>query len=192
MPAATPDPPTPSARDLLLVRVVDHVAEHGFADASLRELAAGVGTSHRMLLHHFGSRAGLLAAVVATVEERQRLALELLATDADSPGELIRALWDQVSTPALWPEVRLFFEVLALALQGRPGTEGYLDRLTEPWLDQAAAVAERIGAPADRDDLRLGVAVTRGLLIEVLASGDAGPATASLERFITWWEAGRA
>lgn len=196
MSEATPDDgiagPTPSPRDQLLARVVDHVAEHGFADASLRELAAGAGTSHRMLLHHFGSRAGLLAAVVATVEERQRLALEVLAADVESPGELIRALWDQVCDPDLWPEVRLFFEVLALALQGRPGTEGYLDRLTEPWLDHAAAVAERIGTPADRDDLRLGVAVTRGLLIEVLASGDPAPATASLERFIAWWDAGRA
>ena len=94
-----------------------------------------------------------------------------------------------VADPDLWPEVRLFFEVLALALQGAPGTEGFLERLTEPWLDRAGAVADGLGATTDVDDLRLGVAVTRGLLIEVLASGDAGPATASLERFVAMWEA---
>ncbi|MDH4280364.1 MAG: hypothetical protein OEZ14_02525 [Acidimicrobiia bacterium] len=70
----------------------------------------------------------------------------------------------------------------------RPGTEGFLDSLTEPWLEQALEIAERLGAERSVDDIRLGVAVTRGLLIEVLATDDVGPATASLERFIEMWE----
>ena len=60
------------ARSELLDRIVDEVAQHGIGDRSLRDLAAAVGSSHRMLLYHFGSRAGLVAAIVVEVEARQR------------------------------------------------------------------------------------------------------------------------
>ena len=45
----SPGGAVPSARDALLEKAMAHVAEHGLTDLSLRELAAGVGTSHRML-----------------------------------------------------------------------------------------------------------------------------------------------
>jgi len=47
-------------RDRLLAAAVDQAIRGGIADLSLRELAAAIGTSHRMLLYHFGSREGLL------------------------------------------------------------------------------------------------------------------------------------
>ena len=37
-------------------RVVEEFAARGIGDRSLRDMAEAVGTSHRMLLHHFGSR----------------------------------------------------------------------------------------------------------------------------------------
>ena len=60
------------ARDALLARCVTWFADHGVGDTSLRTLADGVGTSHRMLIYHFGSREGLLAAVVEAVEQGER------------------------------------------------------------------------------------------------------------------------
>ena len=181
-----------AAREDLLDKTVAYVAEHGLADLSLRQLAAGIGTSHRMLNFHFGSREGLLAAIVGSIEAQQRVALEQLATEATTPTELVRAQWAQLSDPALRPAIALFFEVLALAVQRRPGTEGFLDSLTDPWLATAAGIGERLAIATDRDELRLGVAVVRGLLIEVLASGDLAGPTASLERFLDLWERGRA
>ncbi len=56
--------------------------------------------------------------------------------------------------------------------------------LTDHWLEQSAAVARRIGAEVDEDQLRLGVAVTRGLLIDVLATGDVATATRAMRRFV--------
>ena len=43
---------------------MEYVAEHGVGDLSLRGLAAALGTSHRMLSYHFGSREGLLIEVI--------------------------------------------------------------------------------------------------------------------------------
>jgi AcrR family transcriptional regulator len=166
-----------------------YVADHGLSGASLRELAAGIGTSHRMLLYHFGSREGLVAAIVEAMEAQQRVALDQLATEASSPRQLIERQWAQVSDPALRPFVALFFEVLAMALHHRPGTERFLDQLTDPWLDLGERIAAELDLTTSRDELRLGVAVSRGLLIEVLATGDVDGPTRSLEHFLDLWDA---
>ena len=69
------EPSPSSARALLLDAVIAHLGQHGLGDLSLRQLAPAVGTSHRMLIYHFGSKEGLLIAVVQAVEARQRAAL---------------------------------------------------------------------------------------------------------------------
>jgi AcrR family transcriptional regulator len=175
-----------------LEKAMIHVAAHGLSDLSLRELAAAIGTSHRMLLYHFGSREGLVAAVVATMEAQQRDALEALADGASTPREVIEQQWALLTDPGLRPFVALFFEVLAMAVHHRPGTDGFLEQLTEPWIELAADLAARMELVTDVDELRLGVAVSRGLLIEVLASGEVEGPTRSLRRFLDLWEAGAA
>ena len=175
------------ARDALLTRIVEHVAANGLADTSLRELADEVGTSHRMLNYHFGGRDGLVAAIVQATEANQREALAELGGSAATPEAVIEAQWEQLTQPELAPLIRLFFELFALALAGRPGTEGFLDGITEPWLVDASEVAEGLGIETDRVELRLGVAVLRGLLVEALAAGDPAEAGESLRRYLDMW-----
>ena len=143
-----------------------------------------------MLNYHFGGRDGLVAAVVEAIESQQRDALAALADAAPTPRALVEAQWAQLTEPELRPYVALFFEVLALALRERPGTDGFLDDLTDSWLELGLRIAEQHRWATDRDDLRLGVAVSRGLLIEVLASGDVEGPTRSLQRFLDLWETG--
>ena len=57
---------------------------HGVSELSMRDLAAGLGTSPRMLIFHFGSKDALLIKIVRTVEQQQREFL--LQVTADSPG----------------------------------------------------------------------------------------------------------
>ena len=94
-------------------------------------------------------------------------------------------MWRQVSDPAVLPFVPLFFEVLGQALQRRPGTEAFLDNLTTPWVDEGLALARTRGdadglGPADA---QLAIAVVRGLLIDLAATGDRDAAGAALARF---------
>src|ERR1700730_195414 len=110
-------------REKLLAAVMDHVVAHGLGELSLRELAAAIGTSHRMLIYHFGSKEGLFVEVIRAVEAAQRAFLTELATEPGiTPAEEIRRIWRHLSDPALWPQERLFFEIYGQALQGRPGT----------------------------------------------------------------------
>ncbi|MGI9621445.1 MAG: TetR family transcriptional regulator [Acidimicrobiales bacterium] len=168
------------ATSALLERIMDEVAANGLADRSLRDIAESAGSSHRMLLYHFGNRAGLVAAIVEAAEAAQRETLMALASEAKTADELILALWHQVSSEELRPFVRLFFECVAAT-----GGEG----LTDPWLDTADQVSEIMGEHYDADRIRLGVAVTRGLLIDVLATGSAEAATRSIEDFAEMWRA---
>jgi AcrR family transcriptional regulator len=147
------------SRATLLTKVIEAVAKDGLADRSLREIAASAGTSHRMLIYHFGSREGLLTAIVEEIEARQRAAMT--AMPGESPAEVMTALWERVSSSELRPFVRLFFEVFALSTRA--------DGLTSPWLAEGAGVAERLGVQPDPAALRLGVAVSRGLLLDLLA-----------------------
>jgi AcrR family transcriptional regulator len=180
--------PTSQARDRLLAAAVDQAMRGGIADMSLRELAAAIGSSHRMLLYHFGSREGLLAAVAGAVEEAQRA---VVAEWGIAPANAQR-LWQHFSDPALWPAERLFFELYAQALLGRPGTEGFLAGAIEPWV---TALAPAIAKEAGLDDrtaaveARLAVAVTRGLLLDLLATGDQDGVTEAFERYVQHTEA---
>ena len=85
-------------RQELLDAVVKEVAARGIGDRSLRDVAAAVGTSHRMLLHHFGSRNELLLAIVDEVERRQRALLPELPTES---AAAIAATWANLRRPEL-------------------------------------------------------------------------------------------
>ena len=175
------------ARERLLAAAMEHVARHGVGDLSLRGLAAALGTSHRMLIYHFGSREGLLIEVVRGVEAQQRAALaQLLLETEGSPAETMRRLWQRLADPALWPNERLFFELYAQALQGSPHARPFLDGIVDHWVEPLTRIGVAEGRPEEqaRAEARLGVAVTRGLLLDLLATGDRAGVDAAMERYI--------
>src|ERR1700719_419400 len=125
----------------------------------------------------------LLAAVTLAVEEAERTALRQIgAISADDA----RRFWARYSDPALWPQERLFFELYAHALRGRPGTEGFLEHVVTGWLEPLTAAIVQDGvdpgiAPAAA---RLSMAVTRVLLLDLLATHDTAGVTAAFELFL--------
>ena len=178
--------PSTDTRERLLAAAVDYAAEHGLADLSLRALAAGLGTSHRMLIFHFGSKEGLLVEVVRAVEAQQRALLEELRANPElDPLGQMRAFWQHLTSPALWPYERLFFEVYAQGLLGKEPARRLLDDAIDAWLPPIVDLLTSQGVPLEeaRAEARLALAVTRGLLLDLLATGDADAVDAAMERF---------
>ncbi|NAS24288.1 TetR family transcriptional regulator [Herbidospora sp. NEAU-GS84] len=171
-----------NARDRLLAAAVDYFAAHGVGDASLRTIATGLGTSHRMLIYHFGSREGLLSEVVREVETRQRDALAGVAWDV---------YWDRLVDQAL-VYGPLFFELSAHAMQGRPHTEGLRADLIDGWLPPLVDLCVAAGVPEDRAPAyaRLSLAATRGLLFDLILSGDRAGVDAALAVLASMFEEG--
>lgn len=175
------------ARERLLAAAMAHVTQHGIGNLSLRGLAAALGTSHRMLIYHFGSLEGLQIEVIRAVEAQQRAALaEMLLDPEGSQAETMRRMWRRLADPALWPNERLFFEVYAQALQGNAHALPLLDGIVELWVDPLARLAVARGRPEAeaRAEARLGVAVARGLLLDLLATGDREAVDAAMEHYI--------
>jgi AcrR family transcriptional regulator len=174
-------------RERLLAAAVEQARRGGIGDLSLRELAAAIGTSHRMLLYHFGSREGLLVAIARAVEEAERATLLGWGVTPEDA----RRFWARISDPTMWPAERLFFELYVQALFGRLGDDRFLDSTVEGWIAPVAAAMVQAGdsEATARTDARLGLAVIRGLLLDLLATGDRDGVTEAYTRFLELYEA---
>jgi AcrR family transcriptional regulator len=172
--ARTPDL---ERRRQLLDALVEEFAAGGVGDRSLREVAAAVGTSHRMLLHHFGSREDLLVAIVEEAERRQMALVPELPVD---PAEGFAAMWADLRRPELRQLERLFFECYARAAQGEKPFSRMVPGAVDGWLRE---VEDNADAPYDRAMARLGLAVTRGLLLDLVATNDEAGVDAAASAF---------
>jgi glutaminase len=117
----------------LLELTARYLLENGVLDLSLRTLGDAIGSSHRVLLYYFESREQLItealdeAARLSSVRDASLLGPS--GTEPDIAGELVR-VWRQVSADDQLPLIRLFLQVVALALHdtdraalGRVGIE---------------------------------------------------------------------
>lgn len=171
--------------------MVDQLAESGSSDLSLRDLAGRVGSSHRMLIYHFGSKEQLLVAVAQEVERQQQERLASLVVEpGQTPRQLAEAMWRRLTEPDLLDRARLFFELYGQALVGRPGTTGIVEHDVETWVQAAtpALVAAGWSEAQARTDARLSLAVVRGLLLDLLATGDRAAVDAAHARYFDLFE----
>jgi len=171
-------PPDVERRRQLLDALIDAFADGGIGDRSLREVAEVVGTSHRMLLHHFGSRDELLLAIVTEVERRQ---MTVLPDAATQPTDAMATMWADVRRSEMRPFERLFFECYARGAQGEQPFARMLPGAVESWLSEVDA---KTGSSADPAFVRLGLAVTRGLLLDLVATDDDEGVDAAAQAFI--------
>jgi len=171
-------------REELVGRAVAWFAEHGVGDTSLRTLAAGIGTSHRMLNYHFGSREGLLGAVVEAVERAEQDALVDLFAATNDPVEAGGRFWSQVADRA---EIfaPLFFELSTDVMRRRPHAEQLRTWMTAGWTDALTEAFMRSGLnrAAARTLALQSLAMSRGLLFEVAVTGDREAADAAMSRW---------
>jgi AcrR family transcriptional regulator len=161
-------------RRRLLDDAVDYVVEHGLAGLSLRPLAAALGTDASVLLHHFGSKDQLLVAVLNGVRDRLRAVDQLVAEDHRTAR--VRAIWAWAADPAHDRLYRLFFEAYGLALRRPDAYRDFLDHVVADWLGQLApALTER--------QATLAIATVRGLLLDLLATGDRDRVEGALQEY---------
>ena len=176
-----------TGRDALLVRAIGHFAQHGVGDTSLRALAEEIGTSHRMLIYHFGSRDGLLAAVVDTVEAGARATMAAMVEEAKGdpdPHDAGMRFWHLVTDDAL-VYGPLFFELTSHAMQGLPYAVDVRERLVTTWLDALTGMWQARGVRRGeaREQASLDLATARGLLHDLLLTGDRARVDAAMARY---------
>ena len=178
-------------REELLAAARRLLETKGYARITARDLVADSGTNLASIGYHFGSKEGLLTEVVRAVEQGQRELWGELVRDPElDPSERPRRLWQRVSDPELEPFARLFFEIYGQALQGREPATALLDGDIESWLRPSIESLVENGMPAERAEpmARLGLAVARGLLLDLLATGQRAAVTDAFELFLSLYQ----
>ncbi|GIJ31429.1 TetR/AcrR family transcriptional regulator [Verrucosispora sp. WMMD703] len=176
--------PAGGPQEALLRRVIAYFAANGVGDTSLRTLAAEIGTSHRMLIYHFGSREGLLTAMVEAVwRDQQELLDSLLREAADDPYDGAWRFWLRLADDRAFAP--LFFEMSAAAMQGHAWASALRTWITF-WTDRLGWFFEEVGHPTAqaRIQARMAMAMTRGVLFELALTGDRATADATMAAFL--------
>lgn len=125
--------------------LADFVLAHGVSAASLRPMAKAAGTSDRMLVYHYGSKAGVIEAALREIATRNMQDLEAALPPKPLPAKDLMAVLGMVAQSGQFdPVYAVFFELAALALRGDESAKSighavathFLDwtrlRLTEP------------------------------------------------------------
>lgn len=166
-------------REELLGAVVDHVLEHGLRDFSLRRAAAEAGTSHRILLYHFGTTSELLREVLAEIRrpvvEAARAALR--QPDADP----VTTAWEILSGKL--PVTRVLMEVQMLSTVDESYREIAQDYMSAYLPVVEEAIASDVEGRRRKDAAALVLAVIRGLLLDVRSTGELERAWRAFELF---------
>ena len=167
-------------RDELLERAYRYALEHGVADLSLRPLAAAVGSSPRVLLFLFGSKAGLVQALLARARQDELALLDRARATGAGQRDLAAVaseLWDWLAAEEHRSLLKLWVEGYARSLIDSDGPwAGFATATVSDWLD---LLGEVTGDVAERT-LMLGV--LRGALLDLLATGDLERVSAAVNR----------
>jgi AcrR family transcriptional regulator len=180
-------PPVTSARKHeLLERAYEYVLAHGLAGLSLRPLAGAIGSSPRVLLFLFGSKEGLVRAILARARREEVAVLDQVRTEGGSDlVDVAAAVWRWLSAPAHRRLLVLWSETYVGSLVSPHGPwAGFARDTVEDWLALLAeAQPERRRGGDDAEAERTFVlAVLRGALLDLLATGDEARTTAAVRR----------
>jgi AcrR family transcriptional regulator len=178
---------TESARKReLLEAAYQYVLGNGLAGMALRPLAKEIGSSPRVLLFLFGTKEGLVRALLGRARAEELRYLSGMR-ESDGLAATGRDVWRWLSDPAHRALLALWVEGYARSLAGDPGPWADFGRDTvRDWLDLFAErqVPGPAGAEAERTLL---LAVLRGALLDLLATGDTERVTAAVERYLSGW-----
>jgi AcrR family transcriptional regulator len=179
-------PVSSARRDELLERAYHYVLEHGLAGMSLRPLAAAVSSSPRVLLFLFGSKDGLVRALLARARTDELELLGAVRGGAQATlAEVGEEVWSWLSAERHRGLLTLWSESYARSLVEPDGPwAGFARDTVEDWLQLlAAAQPTRARRSASGQAERtLVLSVLRGALLDLLATGDRERTTRAVRR----------
>jgi AcrR family transcriptional regulator len=121
-------------REAAIERMADHVLSEGLEAATLRPLAAAVGTSNRMLLYYFADKDELLTATLGRIAMRMAAQLDdAIPVEPRRPfSVLLEQVWSALACENLQPFMHLWLELASSAARG-----------LQPHLDVAGEISDR-------------------------------------------------
>lgn len=179
--------PTPSPRRTeLLDAAYGYVLQHGITGTSLRPLAAAIGSSTRVLMFLFGTKDGLIRALLDRARIDEVEALRKLAPESQSLIAGVETLWNWLSSDLHRPLLLLWVESYSRSLLDSDGPWVDFARETvQSWLNLLAQCQseEERETPSAEIERTLALAVLRGALLDLLATSDRSRSSAAVMHF---------
>jgi AcrR family transcriptional regulator len=173
--------PQPEIKQRLLDACTDYALEHGLPDR-LGPLASAADTSNRMLIYHFGTRDGLLREILRQARQRQLDAFTdlLRVRPEESYTVTLSQAWAAMTGPQGQPYLRMFSRLNDTA--GEPLWPGFRRVATTDWLAPLEDGMRSLGRPQLATVV---LAVIRGLLMDLDATGDTARTHQAFHDFLT-------
>lgn len=168
-----PDPLPDERRRRILAATVEMLRERGFAGTRVIDIAEAAGTSSGLVLYHFGSLAGALAAALTSLEDAFYAELDAELDGVSGPVDRLRRLVKLASgTGPAVGDWTLWLEIWVRALRDddAAAVRDSLDRRWRSLLRELIADGVRAGvfAPADAEATTLRLAsLMDGLAIQL-------------------------
>ena len=180
----------------LLQRAYAYVLQHGLMTLSLRPLAQAIGSSPRVLLFLFGSKEGLVQALLARARAAE---LEFLneMRPAGRPEDfagVVRRVWQWLVAKEHRAMLGLWLETYAHSVVEPEGPYAqFALRTVEGWLGLLAThqTSQHRRTRTGANERALALAVLRGALMDLLASGDEDRTTALVDAYVSGITAAR-
>lgn len=177
--------PSSPRRDELLEAAYAYVLEHGLTELSLRPLAKVIGSSPRVLLYLFGSKDRLVQALLTRARRDERALIENLRPGETTALRIVaRRIWEWLAAPEHRSLLILWAESYTRSLVEPHGAwGGFATATVDDWLKLLAeAQTPELRATPDGEAQRtLSLAILRGALLDLLATGDQRRTTDAVE-----------
>ena len=131
---------TKTTKQSLLAELARHVLANGLNTASLRPMAAAANTSDRMLIYHFGSKDGLIAALLEYLADEMAKGLEtaLPPKTFATERELVETIVRLLRSPDFKPYSRIWLDIVSAAAQGNTSHQAAGHAVIQMFLDWVA------------------------------------------------------
>ncbi len=166
-----------------------YVLEHGLVDLSLRPLAAAIGSSPRVLMFLFGNKDGLIRAVLNRACTDELEMLERLRATAGparpSLADAVEQVWRWLADDRHRALLRVWAEAYARSMIESDGPwGGFAQSTVRDWLDVFAEFQPEPALPTALAQRTLALAVLRGALLDLLATGDDARAGSAVDAYL--------
>jgi AcrR family transcriptional regulator len=125
---------TKPKREEIVRSIAAHLMREGFANSGIRALASRAGMSDRMLMYYFETKDELITEALEFLTQSMAVTLGELLPERQTPAaDIVKAAVLAAQGAELQASLRLWFEIVGLAVRGAEPYATTVNRILEDW-----------------------------------------------------------
>ncbi|MDR3673043.1 MAG: TetR/AcrR family transcriptional regulator [Holophaga sp.] len=179
-------PSDPALRPGILAACTQVAMAGGLSGLSLNHLSRAVRVSPRMLIYHFGSAEALISETLIGVQRlmRDKLQSRLVRDQNRDARKALRALWDYCTSHEMLPFFRSYYFFISETIGCPRRNAEFIEFSMNGFRDWIRSCLGEHRPPLSEADFSIVSGVLRGLLMDVLATGDRQRTTVAFQSFL--------